>query len=255
MKKRRIVIKVGSAILSQNGELVQNRIEKLSNFIQELMINDEVILVSSGAVSAGYTILKLDKTKLANKEALASIGQPLLMSIYKENFQKFGINVAQILITEDDLDSMKCINNAKNTINTLLENQVLPIINENDSVAIKELLFGDNDQLSAHVCYHFDADLLVILSDIDGYYDKNPKDFKDAKIRKIVNHIKDEELQLEYNPNNEFATGGIVTKLKAANFLLENNKQMFLANGFDLSDIKEYLLNNNHEKGTLFCKE
>jgi glutamate 5-kinase len=117
------------------------------------------------------------------------------------------------------------------------------------------LLFGDNDQLSAHVCYHFDADLLVILSDIDGYYDKNPKDFKDAKIRKIVNHIKDEELQLEYNPNNEFATGGIVTKLKAANFLLENNKQMFLANGFDLSDIKEYLLNNNHEKGTLFCKE
>jgi glutamate 5-kinase len=255
MKKRRIVIKVGSAILSQNGELVQNRIEKLSNFIQELMINNEVILVSSGAVSAGYTILKLDKTKLANKEALASIGQPLLMSIYKENFQKFGINVAQILITEDDLDSMKCINNAKNTINTLLENQVLPIINENDSVAIKELLFGDNDQLSAHVCYHFDGDLLVILSDIDGYYDKNPKDFKDAKIRKIVNHIKDEELQLEYNPNNEFATGGIVTKLKAANFLLENNKQMFLANGFDLSDIKEYLLNNNHKKGTLFCKK
>jgi glutamate 5-kinase len=130
----------------------------------------------------------------------------------------------------------------------------LPIINENDSVSVKELLFGDNDQLSAHVCYHFNFDMLVILSDIDGYYDKNPKDFSDAKVRKIVNKIQKDELSIQMNPNNEFATGGIVTKLKAAKFLLDNNKKMFLANGFDLRSIREYLLKANHINGTLFSK-
>jgi glutamate 5-kinase len=255
LKKKRIVLKVGSAILSQDGNLSFERIENLSNFINQLRDKYDVILVSSGAVSAGYTILQLDKSKLANKEALASIGQPYLMSIYKKYFDKFDVNVAQMLLTEDGLDSRKYSSNAKQTIDALLKNNVLPIINENDSVSVKELLFGDNDQLSAHVCFHFDANMLVILSDIDGYYDKNPKDFDDAKVRKIVDYISDKELSIQQNPNNEFATGGIVTKLKAAKFLMDNNKQMFLSSGFDLTNIKEYLLNQNHVNGTLFTSK
>jgi len=250
-----LVIKVGSAILSQNGTLALKRIKKLASFIAKLMKKYEIILVSSGAVSAGYTLVQLDKSQISNREALASIGQPYLMSIYHKVFKKFNINIGQLLLTESGLDSFKYVNNSRNTINRLLENNILPIINENDSVETKELLFGDNDQLSAHVCFHFNCDMLVILSDIDGYYDKNPKDFKDAKIRKIVTNITEEELSINVNPNNEFATGGIVTKLKAGKFLLDKNKKMFLANGFNLKYIKNYLLKNNHINGTLFKKK
>ena len=252
---KRLVVKVGSHILGEEDGLSFERIENLCLFLSELKKKYEIILVSSGAVSAGSLLLKLDKTKVENKQAMSAVGQPYLMSTYKKEMKKYGIKVAQLLITADNFDSRKSTAYAKNAIEVLLQNNVMPVINENDTTAIKELMFGDNDQLSAHAAYYFDADMLVILSDIDAYYDKDPRKFKDAKARKIVSFITKEELESEVNPNLSFATGGIVTKLKAADFLLKNSKKMFMASGFDLSDARSFLLKNNHKGGSLFCKE
>ncbi len=247
---KRIVFKIGTAILYENEKL-SKRIDTIVEFLASLMDKYEVMLVSSGAVGAGYTKLKLDKSKLENKQALAAVGQPLLMKEYKKRFKKYNISVAQVLLTAADLDSRKRTQNAKKMVEVLLKNRVLPIINENDSVSVEEILFGDNDQLSAYVSYYFDADLLVILSDIDAFYTSNPKEDKNAKPIKIIEEIKSEWLEAECNPNDKFATGGIVTKLKAADFLMKRGKDMFLTSGYNLEYIKEFL-NGNHIKGTLF---
>ncbi len=252
---KRVVVKVGSHVLGEKDGLSLERIENLCLFLSKLKKRYEVILVSSGAVSAGSLILNLDKTKVENKQAMSAVGQPYLMSIYKETLKKYDIKVAQLLITADNFDSRKSTVYAKNAIETLLKHNVLPIINENDTTAIKELVFGDNDQLSAHVTYYFDADILVILSDIDAYYDKDPRKYADAKVRKTVNEITKDELECEHTPNSSFATGGIVTKLKSADFLLNHDKSMFLASGFDLKDAENFLLENKHTGGTLFCKK
>jgi glutamate 5-kinase len=249
----RLVIKVGTATLYQNEKL-SNRIDNLVEFLVELNKLHEVILVSSGAVGAGYTKLQLDKTKIENKQALASIGQPLLMKEYKLRFEKYNQIVSQVLLTAADFDSRKRTQNAKNMIEVLLKNNVIPIINENDAVSIDEIVFGDNDQLSAYTTYYFNADMLIILSDIDGLYDSNPKENPNAKLLKIVNEIDQKLLNTPCNPNDKFATGGIVTKLKSAEFLMKKNKEMFLASGFDLSDVKSFIFDNIHKKGTLFTK-
>ena len=246
----RIVFKVGTATLYENGKL-SKRIDKIVTLLAELNKKYEIILVSSGAVGAGYTRCPLDKSKLANKQALAAIGQPLLMREYKERFHKHNITVAQVLVTAADFDSRKRSKNAKEMIDVLLENGVIPIINENDSVSVEEIIFGDNDQLSAYVTYYFNADLLIMLSDIDAFYTDNPKENQNAKPIKVVEEIKDEWLRSECNPNDEFATGGIVTKLKAAEFLMNRGISMLLTNGNDIESVKEFL-NGNHYKGTLF---
>jgi len=247
----RYVIKVGTATLYQNEKL-SNRIDSLVEFLVELNKKNEVILVSSGAVGAGYTKLKLDKSNISNKQALASIGQPLLMKEYKIRFEKYNQIVSQVLLTANDFDSRKRTENAKNMIEVLLSNNVIPIINENDAVSIQELLFGDNDQLSAYTAYYFNANILVILSDIDGLYDSNPKENPNAKLLKIVEKINPELMNTPCNPNDKFATGGIVTKLKSAEFLMPRGIDMFLASGFNLDDIKSFLIDGIHKKGTLF---
>lgn len=252
---RRLVIKVGTAVLTQGEELALQRMKNLVNLIATLK-NDknlEVILVSSGAVGAGYTELKLDKTVLANKQTLAAIGQPKLMKTYQEMFEEFGITVAQMLFIADDFDSRKRSKNAKNVMEILLQNNVIPIINENDVIATEELI-GDNDQLAAYITHYFKADMLVILTDIDGYYDKNPREFSDAKIQKIINEISQDELEKKPSANSKFATGGIVTKLKAADFLMQKNIPMYLTSGFDLTNAYDFLVENNHKSGTIFKK-
>jgi len=174
------------------------------------------------------------------------------MSSYKTKFDIFSIDTAQILLTEDDFDSRKRTKMFQEIIDAHLNNNIVPIVNENDISSTPEQLFGDNDQLSANVAYALDAELLVILSDIDGYYDKNPKEFVDAKIYKVIDSLSDEELEGESTPNNEFATGGIVTKLKAADFLMQRGKKMLLTNGFNLSATEDFLLKDKHTLGTLF---
>lgn len=253
---RRVVLKVGSAVLSEQGRVAKERMFELVKFIAELRSADfEIILVTSGAVAAGYGELKVDKKILANKQALASLGQPLLMESYNKKFSKFEIKISQLLLTADDFDSRKRTVNAKNAINILLKNKIVPIINENDVTATEELVFGDNDRLSAHVAYYFDAQMLIILTDIDSFYDKNPKEHSDAKPYKVVTQIEEEWLAQKHSPSFEFATGGIVTKIEAANFLLDRGLPMFLTSGFDLQYARSFLIDKNHTRGTLFKKE
>ncbi|MBN2817231.1 MAG: glutamate 5-kinase [Campylobacterales bacterium] len=250
----RIVIKVGSAVLTENGQIATSRMQALVDMLAELQKKHEVLLVSSGAVSAGYTKLQLDRSVLANKQALAAIGQPVLMDKYAKKFSKYEIITSQVLVTAANLKKEDDVCRIQNTINTLLENGVLPIINENDATATDELEVGDNDQLSAYIAKHVNAQRLIILSDIDAYYDADPRANVDAKPLKVVNYISDEELSKDVTPNNFFATGGIVTKLKAAAYLLDANIETFLASGFDLHDIRAFLLESNHVGGTLFTK-
>ena len=249
---KRIVLKVGSAVLTEQNHIARERMQALVDFIVELREKYEVVLVSSGAVAAGYTELKLDKKVLANKQALASIGQPLLMHRYKKKFELHKITTSQVLVTASNFNTPEQVQKVENTINTLLEHKVLPVVNENDATSVDELVLGDNDQLSAYAAYYFDADLLVILSDIDAYYDHDPRKTPEAKAYKIISSIKPKELEVDVTPNNSFATGGIVTKLKAADFLLKHGKKMFLASGFDLSDAKSFLLDDQQKGGTLF---
>jgi len=255
MSYRRIVIKVGSHVLTERGAVAKERMRDLVDFIAQLMEKDqEVILVSSGAVSAGYTVIPLDRWSIGNKQVLAAIGQPLLLKMYQEKFAHYDIICSQVLLSSADLDSKKRTHLAQIAIDRLLSNKVVPIINENDVIATDELVFGDNDQLSAYVAENFNAEILVILSDIDALYDKDPRAFDDAKVRKKVSQISQEEMNAPTTANNEFATGGIVTKLKAANFLLNNNREMFIATGFGLDDIKSFLLDGIQKGGTLFSK-
>ena len=253
---QRLVIKVGSHVLTEDGTIAKGRMLALVELIAKLKAHSyEVILVSSGAVAAGYTLLPLDRSSVANRQALAAIGQPLLLKMYQEKFAKFGLLCSQVLLSADVFEVAEQIAHAKVAIDTLLENGVVPIINENDTVSVEELVFGDNDRLSAHVAHYFDAQMLIILSDIDAFYDKDPNRYSDAKRRAIVSEISQDELNAEHTPNNTFATGGIVTKLQSADFLMKHGKEMFLASGFDLSHVKALLVDGKHVGGTLFKKK
>jgi len=251
----RIVVKVGSAVLTQDGEIARERMQELVTFLCELKKENEVILVSSGAVSAGYTVLQLDRKIIKNKQALAALGQPILMKKYTEKFEKNNILCSQVLVTSANLEKEDDIQRIKNTVEVLLENNVIPIVNENDATSTDELEVGDNDQLSAYIAKSLNAEILIILSDIDAYYDSDPHTNTGANIVKIVRSIPQSELIKVVTPNNIFATGGIVTKLKAANYLFDSDIDMFLASGFDLSDVKSFTLDRVHKGGTLFSKE
>jgi glutamate 5-kinase len=251
---KRVVIKVGSHVLTEDGEIAHERLNALVEFISDLhRVGREVILVSSGAGAAGYTQLQLDRGSIANRQALAAIGQPYLLKIYQTRFAHHAILSAQILLSADDFDSRRRTEHARTAVEKLLGHSVVPIVNENDVVATEELVFGDNDRLSAHVAHYFDADILVILSDIDALYDRDPHRHEDAVVRKVVSSLSEDELEQECDPNGRFATGGIVTKLQAADFLMKRGGRMFLASGFDLSDARSFLLEGRHIGGTLFA--
>lgn len=252
---RRVVFKVGSSVLTETNSIARERMLNLVSLIVEVQKKCEVVLVTSGAVASGYTALKIDRKKQISKKLLAAVGQPILMSSYKNKFDIYGIDIAQILLTEEEFDSRTHTKIFQDIIDTALENKILPIVNENDISTTPDQLFGDNDQLSAHVAHHINADMLVVLSDIDGYYDDNPHKNPKAKIRKIVNEITDNELTQIYTPNSDFATGGIVTKLQAAKYIMSKNRKMFLCSGFDLSVAREFLIDGIHKKGTLFINK
>jgi len=252
---KRVVVKVGSAVLTQNDSIALERMKELVDFLAELKKTYEVILVSSGAVAAGYTEVKLDRSIIENKQALAAIGQPILMDLYSKKFNIHNIKISQVLVTSANLDKQYDTQRIKNTINTLLENGVIPIVNENDATSTLELEVGDNDQLSAYITKHTDSDMLIILSDIDAFYDKDPRKFDDASSLHVVNNISKQDLEKEATPHGAFATGGILTKLKAADYLLNLDIDMFLSSGFDLNDIKNYMIEKKYTGGTLFTKK
>lgn len=249
---KRIVIKVGSTSISDKESLNLPRLRNLVRLLIALRAKFEVILVSSAAISAGYTRLKIERTDPLNRQVLSTIGQPYLMSAYNEILAEFSTLGGQVLLTAHDFASKSSTKHLQIVIEAMLSHKILPIINENDAVSCDEIIFGDNDTLAAKAALCFEADMLVILSDIDGFYDKNPAEFKDARLIKKVSQIPANSLKGEAKAGSEHGTGGIVTKLRAADILLNAGKSMFLASGFDLSTAESFLLHNKQTGGTLF---
>lgn len=239
-------------MLSEHGALCDERMDALCGLIAELMGVYDVILVSSAAISAGQSKIDLKRDSVVHKQILAAVGQPHLMATYEKKMSVYGKKTAQLLLNAADFDSKHRSTHAKNLVFGLLELGILPIINENDATATAEIVYGDNDRLSADAALCFDAYMLVMLSDIDGYYDSNPSENKNAKIRPVVNTLSEAEIASAGGAGSEHGTGGIATKLMAASMLLAQGKKMFLASGFDLSAVRSFLLDNKQNGGTIF---
>jgi glutamate 5-kinase len=247
--KNKIVIKVGSSSLTHiNGELNLMRIEKLVRALVDIQNSGkEVILVSSGAIATGAAKMGLGKKPVdkIKKQALAAIGQAELINIYDKFFKEYNKTVAQILLTRDGVENTVRRKNARNTINELLKMGIIPIINENDTVSTHEIEFGDNDTLSAIVASLVNADLLILLSDIDGVFTGDPKMNDSAKlISKVVDLSQDLESYI-FNNNSAFGTGGMTSKLMAAKHCLEHDIDMVITNGSDPSVIFDVLSGKN----------
>jgi glutamate 5-kinase len=218
-RARRVVIKIGSQIVSSSDGIDEVRIETLVRELANLHdCKKEVVVVSSGAVAAGMTRLgaKQRPKTIPQKQALAAVGQIKLMALYERYFSQFGKNVAQVLLTHEDLANRHRYLNAKHTFQSLLESFIIPIVNENDTVAVEEMKFGDNDHLSALVATLLEADLLVILSDVEGVFDRDPKADAAATLIPLVTDIKAVAAQVSGVSRTFFGTGGIATKLGAA---------------------------------------
>ena len=239
-------------MLSEHGALCDERMDALCGLIAELMGVYDVILVSSAAISAGQSKIDLERDSVVHKQILAAVGQPHLMATYEKKMSVYAKKTAQLLLNAADFDSKHRSTHAKNLVFGLLELGILPIINENDATATAEIVYGDNDRLSADAALCFDAYMLVMLSDIDGYYDSNPSENKNAKIRPVVNTLSEAEIASAGGAGSEHGTGGIATKLMAASMLLAQGKKMFLASGFDLSAVRSFLLDGKQNGGTIF---
>jgi len=233
----RIVIKVGTSTLTHStGKLNIKLVEKLCKVISDIKnAGNEIILVSSGAIGMGMGKLTLKErpSDIPTKQACAAVGQCELMYTYDKLFSEYRHNVAQILITGEDMESDKRRNNFHNTLFKLLELQVLPIINENDSIATEEIAIGDNDTLGAIVAVNANADLLVLLSDIDGLYTKDPHYNDDAQLIGEVLKIDDKIMALAGGKKSALGTGGMETKLHAAKICMDAGIDMIIANGKD----------------------
>jgi glutamate 5-kinase len=228
---QRAVIKVGSALIAPDGKQCSaQHLLSIARFVTESRKNGrQIVLVSSGSVAAGRNHIKFGEVPtIAEKQAMAAVGQSMMMA----NWQRFfDFPCAQILLTHDDLRDRTRYVNIKNTIRELLDNDVLPIINENDSVAIEELKVGDNDNLAAQVALVSEADALVICSDIDGLYNKDPRNNPDAKLLPVVKNIDSSIYNLAGGTTNKLATGGMRTKIEAADKATRNGIQTLIVNG------------------------
>lgn len=216
----RIVIKVGTSTLTHpSGLLNLERIEHLVRQIAALHNRGyEIILVTSGAIGAGMGKLALkEKPKsIPEKQAAAAVGQGILLHMYEKLFSEYGVIIAQLLLTKEDIESEEKADNIKNTFNALLNEKVIPVINENDAVAVDEIKFGDNDTLSALVSTLVSGHLLILLSDIDGLYDKDPHSFSDAVLVSRVENIDRSVIDSAGGSGSSLGTGGMLTKVKAA---------------------------------------
>jgi len=251
---RRIVVKVGSSTLTYaNGKLNLYQLERLVRELADLKNQGlEIILVSSGAVGAGMGKMEFEERpkNIPEKQALAAIGQGILMHLYEKFFSEYGKTVAQVLLTREDLTNRDKFLNARNTLLTLLRLGVLPIINENDTVAYEEIKFGDNDTLAALVSGLIDADLLVILSDIDGLYTADPRHVATAQLIKVVAEITPEITELAGGTGTNVGSGGMTTKLQAAKIASNSGIPMLVTNGSREGVIRDTIKGIN--PGTLF---
>lgn len=232
---KRVVVKVGTSTLAYpTGKLCFHRIESVVRQLADLHNQGiEVILVTSGAVGAGMGRLglKARPKTIPQKQAVAAVGQCILMQVYEKLFSEYGQIVAQVLLTAEDIALRKRYLNARNTLMKIFEYGAIPIINENDTVAVDELKVGDNDRLSALVASLIHADLLVILSDIDGLYTKDPRRYKDAKLIPVVNEITEDIEALCGGAGSNVGTGGMYTKIEAAKIATGSGIPMVITNG------------------------
>lgn len=248
MQKKRIVVKIGSSSLTnERGEIDQ---EKFNDHVHALAVlrqhGHEVILVSSGAVAAGFSKLGYPSrpVTIKGKQAAAAVGQSLLIQSYIEKFSEFGIFPAQLLLTRGDFSNRERYRNAFGTMLELLERGILPIINENDTVAVDELTFGDNDTLSALVSGFIHADHLIILTDINGLYDDNPHVNPKAKRFDFLDGITEEMIQGTDQTGSKFGTGGMQSKLQAAKVAQSLGVSIFIGRGEGENKILEILAGN-----------
>ncbi len=255
---KRIVIKIGTTSLTySNGKMNLRTIERLAIVLSDLMNQGkEVVLVSSGAIAVGAHRLSLAERPrdIMMKQAASAVGQGVLMQIYERFFMEYNQKVAQILVTKEIIDNDIRAKNAKNTLSTLLSMGVVPIVNENDTVATEELdEFSDNDTLSAYVATLVESDLLIILSDIDALYDEDPNTNPNAKVIPIVHTIDDKILGTAGESNSKLGTGGMITKVNAADMVTKAGIDMVIASGENPEIL--YAILNGDDVGTLFVHQ
>lgn len=254
--KKRIVIKIGSSSLThrETGDLNLMKIEKLVRVISDLKgQGKEVVLVSSGAIAAGRQALGNRKKPetVSEKQAYAAVGQARLMMVYQKLFSEYNQTAAQVLLTKNTIIVDDSRYNAQNTFDELLKLGTIPIVNENDTVSTHEIQFGDNDRLSAIVAALIGADLLILLSDIDGLYSDDPKTHPDARFISLVEWITPELMQMgKSTTGSDVGTGGMAAKLAAARISTDAGSDMVIANGDSVEIVEDIVA--GEEKGTLF---
>lgn len=256
-ESRRIVIKIGTSSLThENGKTNLKKIGNLSKVLTDLTNEGkEVILVSSGAIGTGAQRLGLVKRpdKLEMKQATAAVGQAILMQMYQKFFGEYNQVVAQVLLTKDVMDDIIKRTNAKNTLSSLLELGVIPIVNENDCISTDQISgfrFGDNDTLSAMVAQLMDADLLIMLTDIEGLYTEDPRSNPDAKLIHTVERIDQDIISRAGDAGSQFGTGGMSTKITAAQITTCAGINTIVANGNNMNNI--YKILEGRDVGTWF---
>jgi len=232
---KRIVVKIGTNILSKDARVDAGYVRRVAGQVDALLKEGrQVVIISSGAIGMGVGQLDIERAKdIKMRQACAAIGQPLLMAEYRKSFLRYGLTVAQVLLTAEVLNHRKTYLNLRNSIETLLRLSVVPILNENDSVSTDEIgsAFGDNDKLSALVASKIDADLLIMLSDIDALYDRNPQKHANAKPISTVFEITDEIVRNAGGKGSRHSTGGMKTKIEAAKIASNAGCRIVLADG------------------------
>ena len=231
---KRIVVKLGSNVITAKNGLNLDVIETISNQIATLMdAGIEVILVSSGAMAAGMRKMKMVRRpdEIPKRQAISAIGQSGVINAYEKSFSAHDIKIAQILLTGDDLNNRTRYLNARNTLHTLLDWKIVPIINENDTIIVEEIKLGDNDNLAAMIALLMDADFLFIMSDIEGLYDKDPRQFHDAQLIPQVKEIKKEIEEFASSIPGALGTGGMLSKIHAAHKVTSAGIPMIVAKG------------------------
>jgi len=243
-----IVIKIGSSLLVNNKKIRKKWLSSFAKDIKELKLkNKKIIIVSSGAIALGCKKMNYDKInlKLDKSQAIASIGQIELMNLFSQIFSKFKLNISQILLTLDDTEERRRSINAKRTFENLFQLGYIPVVNENDTIATSEIKYGDNDRLASRVAQITNADTLILLSDVDGLFTKNPKIFKDAKLIKKVNDLNKDIQNINIKGTTELGSGGMNTKIEAAKICNLSGCNMVIANGLYLNPISQINKKNN----------
>ena len=244
-----IVIKIGSSLLVDNKKKIRKKwLSSFANDLKKLKSkNKKIIIVSSGAIALGCKKMNIEKKnlKLDKSQAIASVGQIELMNLFSQTFSKFKLNISQILLTLDDTEERRRSINAKRTFENLFDLGYIPIVNENDTIATSEIKYGDNDRLASRVAQITNADTLILLSDVDGLFTKNPKIFKDAKLIKKVNDLDKDIKNINIKGITEFGKGGMITKIEAAKICNLAGCNMIIANGLYLNPINQIEKKNN----------